>query len=250
MLDNDISIMFDGGSTSKKNIGEYILKPVFNAKGVNKINYWFISHSDDDHISGLVEILSKYSQLNIKIENIIIPGVRFNNNKYESIMNLSRKNNIKVYEMQKGDSICVKNKLNFDCFYPYKKDIKNPNDESCVIMLDYEDFEMLFTGDIGADEDEELIKYYNKKYINEDLEVLKIAHHGSKYSTSENLLDKLSPNIAVISAGENNKYGHPNTELIKRLDKRCIRHYSTKNLGHIEIRTDGEKMKIECGSIK
>ena len=250
MLDNDISIMFDGGSSSKKNIGEYILKPVFNARGKNKINYWFISHSDNDHISGLVEILNQYSKLKIKVENIVIPRFRFDDEKYEDIIRLCNINNIKIYEMQRGDSIRIKDKIMFDCFYPFGHNLKNPNDESCVIMLNYEEFQMLFTGDIGMEEDKELIEYYNKKYANEDLEILKVAHHGSKFSTSEKLLDELSPNVAVISAGDKNTYGHPNTELIRRLDERRIFHYCTKDLGHIEIRTDGKKMKIDCGSIK
>ena len=103
-------------------------------------------------------------------------------------------------------------------------------------MFQYKDLKMLFTGDIEEIAEKELLKQYLKQL---QADIIKIAHHGSKSSTSQQFLKEVSPRIALIGVGESNKFGHPNDEVIKRLQKLKVDMYRTDESGEINIVIDG-----------
>lgn len=110
-----------------------------------------------------------------------------------------------------------------------------------VLQVKYGEFEMLFTGDVEGEGEEMLMEQQKLSQI----DVLKVAHHGSKHSTTEELIRKLRPQYALISAGRKNSYGHPHMETIERLKKYGVQLYSTVESGAITVTTDGREMWIE-----
>jgi competence protein ComEC len=118
---------------------------------------------------------------------------------------------------------------------------KDRNDYSMVLSLTYRNFSMLFTGDIEEAGERALI-------VNEDLShhtILKVAHHGSRTSSSQSFLEQVNPKIALISAGQNNRFNHPSSEVVKRLESFGAEIYVTNEVGAITVKTDGNTVRIE-----
>ena len=239
------AVMIDGGSTSKQKIAEYTIVPTLKSKGISIIKYWFISHCDLDHVSGLIEILNNYNRFRIEIENIVLPAYRLNGDEYDKIINLANKVDIRVINIARGDVIKLKN-TSFDCAFPYDTDFLDHNDESMNLILSYKDFQMLFTGDLGSNRDNDIIKYLEEKYADVSIEVLKLGHHGSQNSTSTELLEKIDPVVAIISSGEDNKYGHPHHETLKKLKEASVKYYNTADTGQVDIVTNGLKFRVSA----
>ncbi|MDE7248782.1 MAG: competence protein ComEC, partial [Lachnospiraceae bacterium] len=125
---------------------------------------------------------------------------------------------------------------------------EDENAYSIVLELVYGDFSALFTGDLEGEGEQSFLEYQRKRKSNqgkEKLTVLKVAHHGSKYSTPKELLEIMNPDIAVISAGEDNRYGHPHEELLERLEEQGCRIYQTSISGAITMQVKNGKIKVE-----
>ena len=114
------------------------------------------------------------------------------------------------------------------------------NETSMTLDISYLDFDMLFTGDVEKEGEELLLGVLEKQY-----DILKVAHHGSKYSTSEEFLDVVEPKLGLVSAGENNSYGHPHKETLERLEEEGCKVWSTIESGAVTIVTDGETLNIK-----
>ena len=232
------NILIDGGSTSVEDVGTYRIRPYLLSKKVGYIEYVIITHTDEDHISGIRElILELYPQ--IEIGMVLLPEIKCESKGYEEMLSICRENNIPVAYLKKGDSLKI-DELNINCLHPKKGESYNDvNSYSVVLELTYKKFSMLFTGDLGIEEEDEL------EISDSSITVLKVGHHGSKNSTGQKLLKKINAKYAIISCGKGNLYGHPSKELLERLEEMDVQPYITMNDGAITIKTNGERIFIE-----
>ena len=199
--------------------GKNTLMPYLLDRKIKTLDYVIISHFDTDHVGGVLYIME-----NMKIKNIII-GKQFetteNLQKFLSLVN-KKKINLKI--VQAGNKINIENNVYFNILWPEpsKPITENSiNNNALVCKMICNDFSMLFTGDIEEQAEKELIAMYKSTNILEST-VLKVAHHGSKSSSTEEFLDLVKPKIALIGVGKNNNYGHPNKDVLNRLNS--IRH--------------------------
>lgn len=221
------TFFIDGGSSNVSGVGQYRIEPFLKARGVTNIDYWFITHSDDDHISGLMEILGEY-----KVKNIVFSDKVVTTDNYRRLIELAENSGTKVCYMKQGDS-CGDKSIRFTCIYPLSDSMSDdPNSMSLTLyMKEVGGFSGLFTGDIGKAEETAIIAEYPGLKV----DYLKVAHHGSKYSSDEEFISKISPKIATISCSKNNTYGHPSREVITTLEKNGIKIYYTKDNGQLSI---------------
>ncbi len=241
------SILIDGGSSSRKNIGKYVILPVLTFYGIKRLDYLVATHMDGDHISGIYELLEeKYP-----VKNVLVPAAGQEDPEWKKFTKAARKAGALVIPVKRGDSVRF-HKMNLTCIHPCRGyQPEDRNDTSVVLFLSYLHFDMLFTGDLG-EEGEAMLNSYLKKRRSGDsmdgnsLDVLKVAHHGSRYSTSPEFLS-LFPDLrtALISAGRDNRYGHPHRELLKRLSVRNISVHETPKEGAVELITDGNYYDIK-----
>lgn len=237
------AVLVDGGSSSKKSLGEYTLEPCLKNLGVSVITYAFISHGDLDHLSGVHFLLETSDD--IRIENIMLPYQGKDDEKIKELAELARMRGTKVTYLVGGDEVTVEG-LEITCLYPGASDVpENVNEQSEVLKMDYGNCHILFTGDMGEKEENRLLERLGEKKLSQ-INVLKTAHHGSKYSSSEAFLKAVSPLWAVISYGENNSYGHPHKEVLDRLEDFGVEVFKTAESGAIRLWTDG--MKIHFSS--
>lgn len=252
--------LIDGGSSDVSKAGIYRIKPFLLSKGKDIIDYAIITHADKDHTSGLIEIINDGG---IKVRHLILPDIAEKDESYIRLEELAQRNNIAVGYMDTGDSIRDGDIL-INCLHPnkgYKP--ANSNAYSIVLSLEYKNFSMLLTGDAEADGEtmviEQLLKgrfsgiddigldYIDHIHGNDipGYDILKVAHHGSRTSTSEEFLSYVRPRIAIISCGRDNKYGHPHKELLDRLEKADSQVEITYETGAVMIETDGENLEME-----
>ena len=231
------NIVIDGGSTSSKNIGKNIIVPALKYYGMAEVDYWFVTHTDADHISGLEYILQEGENTGIKINRIVVPAAIENEDeKLRDIVSLAEDRGTEIIYMSTGDKIENK-KYSFVCLSPDRGMNGDANQKSLVLRYDSEKFGIMLTGDADAgilkkvcDErlyEEELKKEYKKHNI------LKLAHHGSSTSLCEELYENYG--VAVASCGENNSYGHPHKEVVSALKEKGITVLRTDMCGAIVI---------------
>ena len=170
---------------------------------------------------------------NFKVEKVIFNCGEFNELEQELIKVLDKKK-IPYYSCIKELNISD-NKL----YFLNNKDYGNENDNSNVIYTELNDHKFLFMGDAGVDVEEDLIEKYNLQ----DIDVLKVGHHGSKTSSSEEFINETKPKYSIISVGRNNRYGHPNKEVLNNLEKSKI--YRTDEDGSIMFKIKNNKLQIE-----
>ena len=233
------TFFIDGGSSDRSKLGESCMEPFLESQGIGVIDYAFVTHGDYDHYSGIAEMLERQEK-GIKICNLVLP---FHYKEDMSLVELAERAscaNVNVLIMKAGDNI-QDGAMKITCLHPGKEDVQmRGNEGSMVLSITYGGFSMLCTGDIEGDGEEKLVRRIREK----DYDVLKVAHHGSKNSTSAEFLKCCSPTLALISAGEDNSYGHPHKELLQRLEeaKCCV--YDTRKNGAIILQTDGNSLTI------
>ena len=230
--------MIDGGSSTRYQLGKHCLEPYLKYQGTDYIEGWIISHFDQDHISGLMEILERYqtgitgkNENGITIGRILIPDLMQEEGIEKQLFQLAEKNRIPVIRCGRGDQFCQDGMQIFIENPASKVTYENSNAGSMVLRVIYEDFSVLLTGDLEGTGEKQL-----EKLGVESVDVLKVAHHGSRNSSSEAFLRRLNGKTAVISCGKENLYGHPHEELLKRL----------KNTGYQIMRTDTDGMIRFC----
>lgn len=229
-----MTYLFDGGSSDQNQPGKYILEPYLKYRGTGTVDYVFLSHGDQDHVNGVVEILER-QDVGVRIRNLVLPERRVWDETLISIAELADSLGVRVYTIKSG-SYLTEGDLEIRALYPGEQvDMEVGNDTSLVLDIRFRDFSVLMTGDLGKEGEEELLEQKELgKYL-----ILKAGHHGSKYSSSEEFIRRVQPEYAFISAGENNRYGHPHSEVLKRLKKYNIQIFRTDQDGSIEIKSDG-----------
>ncbi|WP_313073032.1 DNA internalization-related competence protein ComEC/Rec2 [Lacrimispora sp.] len=234
------AVLIDGGSSSKKTLGKYTLEPCLKNLGVSVIDYAFVSHGDLDHISGVRFLLEESKD--IKITTIMLPYHGKEDEKIKELEVLANKRGTKVKYLAGGEELRVEG-LKISCLYPSIEDVpEDVNDQSEVLKMDFGDCHMLFTGDMGEKGEMKLLERSKKELS--VINVLKTAHHGSKYSSCAPFLDAVSPRFSIISYGENNTYGHPHKEVMERLEERDVRVFETAKSGAIRLWTDGSNIQF------
>lgn len=234
------NVLLDGGSTTKEKLADYTLIPAFKYYGADHLDYVFVTHTDEDHISGICELLEeKYP-----IANLVLPDVAGTKSEEDltKLCELAEENHTRVLAMGCGDAIYL-GEVKLSCLYP-KSGMENEekNADSIVLYLTYGHFEGLFTGDLPGEREADLPKALPG--MADGIDLLKTAHHGSKYSTSEAFLKRYRPKTAILSAGKNNRYNHPHPDTVKRLKKSGADTYATCWGGAIVGRTDGEAFSL------
>ena len=212
------TILIDGGGSLNKNfdVGEKTLVPYILDRGYTKIDYIFVSHFDFDHVGGILTVLQE-----LKVGKVII-GKQFENSEnYEKMIKIARKKKIEIIQVDKENDIVI-DEVKFNIIWPDKENIikeNSLNNNSLVMKMIYKNFSMLFTGDIEEIAERKIIDIYkdNSDILKSD--VLKIAHHGSKTSSINEFLKLVKPKIALIGVGKTNTFGHPNIEVLERLER-------------------------------
>lgn len=223
---NHKNLLIDSGTSDSK---EKVIKYLKN-NNITKLDYVIATHPHEDHIGGMASIIKTFA-----VDEFYAPKVTSSSEAFENmIISLKRKKlKIKVAKSNMfldlgPDTTCI-------MLSPNKKVYKDTNNYSCAVKVSYKNSTYLFTGDIETISEQEILS--NGYDLN--AQVLKVAHHGSKSSTSNEFLDAVSPKFAVISSGENNTYGHPNKETLDKLEKiNCII-YRTDLEKNIVLISDG-----------
>lgn len=229
--------MIDGGSTGVDELYRYRLKSALKYECISRIDYEIITHTDTDHLSGVMQMLNDDSKDKIEIGNILLPEISGNEN-YDELTELAEKKGVNVMRIYAGMQI-NDGDLTFNCLHPSKEFYSDDvNGYSTVLEMNYKNFSALFTGDLGEDEEQMLIQKGALKHY----DMLKVAHHGSKYSSSENFLEAVRPKLAIISAGIDNSYGHPAKETLQRLNEAGASVYCTAWDGEIIVNVDDESV--------
>lgn len=244
-----IAYLVDGGSSSVTSVGSYRMEPFLLSQGIAQLDYVFATHGDEDHVNGIQELLEGQT-LGIKIRTLVLPPEEYVDEKLKDLAQTAAEHGTKVAVIRQGQRVgraltCLgpvgtsetdKNKM--------VEVLEAGNEASTVLKLEDGVFRMLLTGDLEGNGEKQLTETLNKEQGSHFL-ILKAGHHGSKNSSSAEFLKTVSPRATLISAGKNNRYGHPHAETLERLREAGSKVWSTQECGAITLRSDGEKVRIE-----
>jgi len=234
-------ILIDGGpsSTILEKLGKEM--PFWD----RTIDLVVLTHPERDHMAGLLEVLKRY-----KVENILWTGIVRDTQEFKEWQKAIEEENANVKIAQSGQKIILSNNRSYELrqfievLYPVEnlegQELKNSNNTSIVSRLVFDENSFLFTGDIQKSTEKKLTEGENN--LNSD--ILKVGHHGSKTSSSKEFIEKVSPEIAVISVGKGNSYGHPYQEVLDILGSYGIRILRTDQASDIKIISDGDNYEV------
>lgn len=242
IINKDKVIVIDAGPM----IHKFKMKNYLEDLGIKKINALIITHPHQDHFGGLDSILCNFkvdkiftTEINSKVEKGLAEKyhlLQYNyiTSKYNILYNYEKLTVIKTNKLKQlkiGDVTLS--------FLGPDKVYENFNNNSIVIRLDYKNNSMLFPGDIESEAELDLIQNHQEEI---KVDVLKIAHHGSKTSSTQEFLDAVNPNMAIISCGYQNSLWHPHAIVAERLEKMQVSLYRTDEQGTIILSSDGESI--------
>ena len=232
-------ILIDGGGSENYDVGKNVLIPYLLRERINSIDYVVISHFDTDHVVGILTVLEE-----LKVGTVVISKQGENSENYERFKDIVKRKNIKVVVVNKGDRINIEKNLYIDILWPNNSNLINENvlnNNSIVCKLWYKDFSILFTGDIEEIAEKEILQEYRNNLGVLKSTVLKVAHHGSRTSSIDEFIEAVKPQIALIGVGENNTFGHPNDDVVERLNGCGTRIYRTDKSGEISLNVDKKR---------
>lgn len=221
--------LIDGGSTTVSDVGIYRLLPFLKSRGVSSLDYLFLSHMDADHINGAEELLKDQFR-GIPIRHLCLSALPGDETR-ERLEKEARLFGTELCYISRGTVFREKG-AEIRCLSPVKDQKKeDENENSEVLMVEISGLRILFTGDLGEEGEQELLE------AGTDLRaaVLKVGHHGSRFSTGEDFLEAVSPGFAVISCAEDNRYGHPAPETVERLERAGCRIFYTMKSGAVTL---------------
>lgn len=255
-------ILIDGGSSSNKRVGEYVMVPVLKYYGVSEVEYAFVSHGDVDHVSGLEYLLNE-EQSGVHVVNLVLPEYG-DQDALQELKSEATANNVNIIYMKPGDNITYNHQhaetINIECLYPDEEagqGVLDTNNLSMILKTtitwdvreaDIENLNktgnsdaslsLLFVGDAGIAAEQRLIELYGKNSLGEisdsiACDILKVGHHGSRNSSGSDFLKKVSAMYGIISCGKDNRYGHPHAETLGRLKMADTKYMTTKEHGAI-----------------
>lgn len=239
------NFLIDGGSSSVSSVGTYRILPYLKEQGAGILDGVVVTHPDEDHCNGIRELLSLAEEEGIEIKRLYLPDVAQDSRaeSYLALEETAQEAGVPVDYVSKAEGI-RQGEFSLKCLHPEEGWSGEANEYSLVFLLQYGEFQALFTGDVEGEGEKQLLQTIKEQQV-ENITLLKAAHHGSAYSTSEELLAILSPAMTVISCGKNNSYGHPHPELLKRLAESQTQIYITYDTGAVTFHTDGKKLSVE-----
>lgn len=244
-LPDGSTMLVDGGGYLQDNgrdFGRRILLPALESLGIRRIDRLIITHDHPDHIGGLSFVVK-----NITVGECWTTSGTYSRLQHSDLRSVLSERKIPVRLLAAGESINLASGVDFKVFSPGQHvirkdgdDIRNTNEDSLVFRISFAQFSMLFTADAGFDAERKMISRGS------DLEstVLKVGHHGSAYSTSEEFVDLVRPRMALISAGAGNTFGLPSGRTIDLLKAKSILVYRTDRDGTIELASDGKNLNV------
>lgn len=247
------TIVIDGGSTSETSVGNYTLLPALKSQGILTVDYWFVTHTDADHINGLTEILEMGSLAQVQIQTVVFSAYVVRDEAYEQLVSLLTDHGVEIVWMQEQDAISD-GTFTLQCLHPDQTYVPaDKNAASLALAYHSDTFDLLFTGDMNADAVEDMLGAENWKTVDDagmdgsdgqaprqstdeiEYDCVKLPHHGSKYSYSENLYARTK--YAVISCGKKNRYGHPHAEVLEGLEQAGVQALRTDEVGAVIFRS-------------
>ena len=228
------TLLVDGGKDRNDFLSEFLFK-----NGISHIDLICISHIHNDHIGGIGDVVK-----NIGANSIAIGTREYSSEEWQEIVEEAFLQDIPIVELSKGKSILLESNLTVTSIHPSSRLRSNSeediNNNSLVLLLQYKDFELLLTGDIEKEAEREILMTSSRR----DVDVIKVPHHGSKTSSSGDILDFFEPEIAVIQVGKNT-FGHPHRETLDKLSERNIKTYRNDEKGAVIIKTDGKSIEVK-----
>ena len=227
--EKNTNILIDAGNNED---GENLVNYLKNDLNIDKLNMIIGTHPHEDHIGGLDNIIDSFD-----INTILMPNATSTSKTFESVLNSIENKNYKITIPKIGEEFNYDN-IKLKVIYTGTNE-KDLNNSSIVLKLTYFNNKFLFTGDATSK--------VEKKILNKDIEsdVLKIGHHGSEYSTTNDFLDKVNPKYAIIEVGKNNTYKHPKQTTLDKLNAKNIKIYRTDLDGTIKLTSDGNNITFE-----
>ena len=225
-------ILVDGGPNDKILQELSSVMPFYE----RTIDVLVLTHPHADHINGLVEVIERYN-----VRQVVITGIHYGYAGYGKFLELINENGIQVIFVD-GSSDYKLNSVFFDFIFPMEgiqgERFENINNSSVVFRLLYGNTSFFLSGDLEIEAESKLVE----SGLDLRADVMKAGHHGSRTSTSESILDKVLPEISVISCGVDNPFDHPHAETIQHLQKRGIKIFRTDLDGRVELRSDGKEI--------
>ena len=244
--------VIDCGSTSKYNVGEKILIPFLKYHGVDTVDGIIITHPDEDHMNGTLELMELQDEENLKIAGLYLyeKGLENEPQEWKEVLDTAKGQNIPVCGIGQGDILQTET-FSIKCLYPLEWQTElTGNASSLVLKAECGEFCGIFTGDMEAEGEGFLLQESGmdgKTCGHEKCDLLKVAHHGSSTSTGSRFLQWVDPKYAVISCGENNRYGHPHKEVIDRLEGEDIPYWITYKTGAVKWTTGIPRPWLQSG---
>lgn len=223
-------MIIDGGNSNKSS---FVVSYLQNM-GINDLEYMIATHYDSDHISGLVGVMNVFD-----VQNILAPDYITDSKIYNSFINMADSREFEINTPEVGDTYSF-NEASFTIIAPNSDSYSEENDYSIALKFEYGNNSFIVAGDATSVSEAEMLS--GDIDLSADLYV--VNHHGSKYSTTDEFLDAVNPEYAVISVGADNSYGHPSEEVLSKLNKREIEIYRTDESGTIIFKFDGQN--ISC----
>lgn len=232
------TLLLDGGSTSQKNVGTYVILPYIKQQGISCLEAVVLTHTDHDHINGVTEVLEEGKKGWLTVKNLMYPYWMEGTEQGKQLKKLAEEAGASCRKIRAGDRLTI-GKAEAVVLYPKEQEkIAEPNAGSLVLFWKWEGVRAMFTGDLPEEKERELLQNLPA------CEILQVGHHGSATSTCREFLEQVQPSLAVISCAMKNRYGHPSPDTVDRLKKTgCEIRYTMKS-GAITIRKRGREILV------
>ncbi|QZY56530.1 DNA internalization-related competence protein ComEC/Rec2 [Crassaminicella profunda] len=235
------NILIDGGGSlqNRIDIGEDILVPFLRKNGISCIDLMILSHIHKDHIGGLISVLD-----HLRVKTFIMGTDYYQSEDFKTLKEKCIKQKTKIYQCLKNDKIKIEKNVNLKFIHPGKSLVMSSGDDinnnSLITLMEYKGYNLLFTGDVEAEGEQEILRSYPKLSV----DVLKVAHHGSNSSSTDAFLGLVRPKVAVIQVGKN-LHGHPHKNVLERLKEKNTAVFRNDQDGAVIVTLDKQRIGIK-----